>query len=533
MSYHDTIGSYAEDPEELEQLYQTALKAGETDAFKQAIDTSHTDTPDNLLYAAWFYRLKISAEHAKSFAIAWGWALPLALLNALLFWWLSDSQYMVAVKGYWGRDSLFIPVIVLLAGPLCAVFILTYLAAVSRKQPRLAVLLGIIVIVAAAYVLLIYPQLGIRPFQEQYLNLMAMHLPLLCWAAIGTFVLYKHRDPVNRFSFLIKSLEVLIVAGLFIIAGALFTGITVGLFSALDVDFPESMQRLFIAGGIGVIAVIAVAVIYNPRVSPAEQSFEDGLSKLFALLMRILLPLTLVVLLVYLVFIPFNFTAPFDNRDVLIIYNAMLFAIIVLLVGATPVSKADLSPRVARWLRYGIMAVAALALVVSVYALSAIVYRTSLDRMTPNRLTFIGWNVINIGLLFLILLFQWRGKEGNWLQSMYRAVSYGTVAYAVWTVVVILALPWLFGANLDEVEALPVNVQQIVYDNPGPILLKCRTSPHIYLLDGAEKRWIDAIETFNDRGYVWRDVEFVPCDDLRSIPDGVPIPADAGPPPQP
>lgn len=533
MSYHDTIGNFAENPEELEQLYQNAVKTGETDAFRQAIDAGHATAPDNLLYAAWFYRLQVSAERAKNFAVAWGWAVPLALLNALLFWWLSDEQYMVTVQRFQGRSSDYIPFIVLLAGPLCTVFILTYLFAVSRKQLRLAVILVITVIASVAYVLLIYPQLGIRPFQEQYLNLMAIHLPLLCWAAIGVYVIYKHRDPVNRFSFLIKSLEVLVTGGLFIIAGALFTGITVGLFAALDIDFPVSMQRLFIGGGIGLIAVIAVAIIYNPRVPPADQSFDEGLSKLVALLMRILLPLTLIVLLVYLIFIPFNFSAPFDNRDVLIIYNAMLFAIVVLLVGATPVNKADLSPAVARWVRRGIITVAALALLVSVYALAAIIYRTALDRMTPNRLTFIGWNVINIGLLCLILLLQLRAKEGNWLDGMYRAFSYGTVAYVVWTIIGIVALPWLFGANLEAVENLPVSVQQIVYEQPGPILLKCSSSPHIYLLDSGEKRWINSIETFNSRGYVWRDVEFIFCDELRSIPDGIPIPADAGPPPQP
>jgi hypothetical protein len=533
MSYFDTVGNHAEDPEQLELLYQEAVKAGEADAFKQAIDASYVDMHENLLYAAWFYRLKVSAERAKSFAVAWGWAIPLALLNALLFWWLSDEQYMVAVERFSGRGDNYIPTIILLAGPLCAVFILTYLVAVSRKQARTAIVLGVVVVIAAAYVLLVYPQLGIRTFQEQYLNLMALHLPLLCWAAIGAYVVVNHRDPFNRFSFLIKSLEVLIMAGLFAIAGGLFTGITFGLFSALDVDFPETIQRLFIAGGVGVIAVIAVAVIYNPRVPAADQSFSEGLSKLIALLMRVLLPLTLIVLLVYLIFIPFNFDAPFDNRDVLIIFNAMLFAVVALLVGATPVSRADLSPRVARWLRNGIIAVAALALIVSVYALAAIIYRTSLDRLTPNRLTFIGWNVINIGLLSLILLLQWRGKDGQWLNAMYRAFSYGTVAYAVWTVVVILALPWLFGANLDEVETLPVSIQQIVYDNPGPILLKCSSSPHIYLLDGAEKRWISSIETFNERGYLWRDVEFVLCDDLQRIPDDVSIPPEAGLPPQP
>ncbi|MDX1416987.1 MAG: hypothetical protein R3293_22475, partial [Candidatus Promineifilaceae bacterium] len=92
----------------------------------------------------------------------------------------------------------------------------------------------------------------------------------------------------------------------------------------------------------------------------------------------------------------------------------------------------------------------------------------------------------------------------------------------------------MFGVEQEIVEDLPLSVQRIVYNSFSPeILLKCNDSPHIYLLDGGEKRWIDTIETFNGRGYEWRDVRFVPCSALRDIPDGLPIPADAGPPPQP
>jgi hypothetical protein len=205
--------------------------------------------------------------------------------------------------------------------------------------------------------------------------------------------------------------------------------------------------RLFIAGGGGLIPVVATAVIYDPTAAPAGQAFHQGLSKLVALLMRILLPLTLLVLVVYLAFIPFNFRAPFENRDVLIIYNGMLFAVVALLVGATPVKSVELSPRLAGWLRLGIVAVAALAVLVSFYALAAILYRTALDRLTPNRLTFIGWNVINIGLLLLVLLYQARTRTGEWLQRLYQAYSAGTIAYAIWTVTMILALPWLFGID--------------------------------------------------------------------------------------
>lgn len=534
MAYNDTVSALAADAAQLEQVYQTAVQAGEAQAFQEAIDASHLDAPDNLLYAAWFYRLKQTAAQAKGYVVAWGWAIPLAVINGLLFWWLSDDRYMITIKGLLpgtGRD--FIPGIVVLAAPLCAVFVLIYLTVVGRKDWRLSTLIGIIGMAAAAYVLLTYPQTGIRPFQEQYLNLMAIHLPLLAWAGVGAFLVAGHRDPVNRFAFLIKSLEAFIFGGLFLLAGVVFTGITAALFAALNVDFPDAVIRLFVAGGVGLVAVVAVAVMYNPAVPPAGQAFNEGLSKLVALLMRLMLPLTLLVLLVYLAFIPFNFRAPFDNRDVLIVYNVMLFAVVALLVGATPVSLTGISPRLAHWLRLGIIAVAALALLVSLYALAAILYRTALDRLTPNRLTFIGWNLINIGLLVLLLFFQLRVKEGRWLSGFYRAYSVGTVAYAIWTVVVILALPWLFGADREALESLPMSVQEIIYDKPNPILLKCEASPHIYLIEQGEKRWVDSIETFSDRGYVWRDVYFVSCADLRSIPDGVPIPADAGPPPQP
>ncbi len=535
MSYRDTVRALAADAEQLEQVYHAALKAGEMDAFKQAIDDSHASAPENLLYAAWLYRLKYAAAQAKSFAIAWAWVLPLAVLNGLVFWWLSDdSRYMIELANTrQGAAYDFLPAIAILAGPISALCVLIYLTVVGRKRWRLSALVGILLVAAGAYVLLTYPQAGTRPFQEQYLTLMIMHLPLLAWAGVGAFLIAGHRDPANRFTFLIKSLEVFILGGLFVIAGGLFTAITIGLFAALDVDFPDLVQRLFIAGGGGLIPVVATAVIYNPAVPPAEQAFHEGLSKLVALLMRILLPLTFLVLTVYLAFIPFNFRAPFDNRDVLIIYNGMLFAVIALLVGATPVGLADISPPLRRWLRLGIIVVAALALIVSLYALSAILYRTTLDRLTPNRLAFIGWNVINIGLLFLVLFFQARAKAERWLQGLFRAYSAGTVAYAVWTLAMILALPWLFGFDRGVVEALPPAVQDIVYEHPNPILLKCASSPHIYLLDGGEKRWIETIETFNDRGYVWRDVYFVTCEELRSIPDGTPIPANAGPPPQP
>jgi hypothetical protein len=73
------------------------------------------------------------------------------------------------------------------------------------------------------------------------------------------------------------------------------------------------------------------------------------------------------------------------------------------------------------------------------------------------------------------------------------------------------------------------------FENGRPIylLLKCSASPHVYALENGEKRWIKDIPTFTAQGFEWEDIKFINCNQLRNMPDGLPIPPDAGPPPQP
>ena len=534
MSYHETVNALSENPEALEDLYHDAVKAGNKKAFQQAIDDNYKNTPHNLLLAGWFQRLHYAARQAKQLIIEWRWVMPLAVLNGLLFWWFTDeNRYMIQLIGGPRAAQDFLPSIFLWGAPLTALFILIYFALVGKKSWPVTAVSAAVPLIAAAYVFFTYTQTGVRPFQQQHLTLMTLHLPLLAWVSVGSFFLSKQRDANSRLRFLLKSMEVIVVGGIF--AGVLvaFFGITISLFGALSIEFSTSLLRLVFGGGLGMIVVIAPAIIYNPTLPPDEQEFFQGFYQLLSAVMQVLLPLTFLVLIVYIGFIPANFRAPFDNRDVLITYNTMLFAVVGLLVGATVLRPADSAPERDRWLRRVIIGVAILTLIVSLYALSAIIFRTMNDRLTPNRLAIIGWNVVNIGLLALLLLLQWRAKAGQWLAGLYQAFSLGTAVYAIWTVLVILALPWLFRLNQGDLANLPLLIQNVVYEEPSPVLLKCNASPHIYLLDRGEKRWIEDIETFNERGYMWDDVNFVPCNDLRTVPDGTPIPADAGTPPQP
>jgi hypothetical protein len=221
-------------------------------------------------------------------------------------------------------------------------------------------------------------------------------------------------------------------------------GITIGMFAALSISLPDIWMRLIVAGGIGLLPVMAVASVYDPTAAPSEQDFDQGLSKFIGTMMRLLLPLTLGVLVIYIFVIPFNFMEPFKNREVLIVYNLMLFAIMGLLLGATPIRGIDLSPQLQKWLRIGIITVAVLAVLVSLYALSATVYRTIEGGMTINRLTIIGWNSINISILFWLIYKQFKDGHKKWIESSQSVFSLATNAYLVWGLFIVIIIPLLF-----------------------------------------------------------------------------------------
>lgn len=438
MDFDTQVRAAESDPQQLEQLYHAARGREQIAAFRSAVIAHYEAAPDNVLLAAWYYRLQHLATEIREprRRINWMAAVPLSLLTGLIFWVLSDVERLTVLDD--------VPQLLLWWSPVATISTLTFMAITAKTRYRLAVALGLGPLAAAAYALVLASAFRFDWASEQYLLLAVIHIPLLCWGALGVFALGLHSRVADRFAFLIKSIEVIIVAGLYLAAGVAFGGITIGMFAALGIELPTILLRLIAAGGFGLLPVLAVATVYDPTVAPAEQDFEQGLSKFIATMMRLLIPLTLIVLVIYVLVIPFYFFVPFERRDVLIVYNLMLFAIIGLLLGATPLHGDDLAPDLQKYLRIGILAVAGLAVLVSGYALAAVVYRTFMGGLTLNRLTVIGWNGINIGILLALIATQLRrGREG-WVEGAQAVFSRATYAYMGWGLFLLIALPILF-----------------------------------------------------------------------------------------
>jgi hypothetical protein len=437
MKYTQEITDNGNKPGILEEIYQTARRSGEVGEFTADLKACYAGAPENMLYAAWYFRLERAVEEPKkreAVGANWKLAAPLAVLNGLVFWALSDPNFMI---------NTHIPTIVLLSTGVAACFVMVFLSFTAQKNilRSLLAFLGLAAVFTAAMLL---AGLQSPNNRNHYLDLLAVHLPLLSVVGVGVSLIGLKSSLENRFAFLIKAIEVMITGGVYLIAGVAFGMITVGMFQSLSIELPDYLMRLIIAGGIGLLPVLAVTTIFDPKLEPASQDFSQGLSKFIFTMMRLLLPLTLGVLVIFVLVIPFNFMQPFINRDVLIVYNAMLFGIMGLLVGATPIHAEELSERLQKVLRWGILAVAVLAVLVSVYALAAIIYRTVGGGITMNRMVVLGWNTINIGLLIAIIVKQIRKGGQAWDRRIKAVFSIGAFAYTLWAVFVILSVPIFF-----------------------------------------------------------------------------------------
>jgi hypothetical protein len=450
------VQAAADDPAALESLYQRARATGAASAFVAAIESAYAAAPENTLFGAWHYRM-LGASATETPATAtpdgqasdragWQWrvAIPLSILLGFLYWILSTPGFAIGAAN--------IPAFVLLAPPLAAAFLIGFLAFGAPAHAVRAAIFIALLIALTVYVNVISPLNGAgyadpTDAATNYQMLAMLHLPVVAWGLVGLSLLGLRFSATSVFGFLTKSLEAIGTGGVFAIAGVIFVGVTVILFYTLGVTLGDPVLRLLLAGGAGLIPIIAVSAVYDTSLPPERQEFRRGFGKILAVLMQALLALSLIVMAIYILVIPFSFSqpiSPFSDRETLIAYNIVLIGVMGVLLGATPFASGDLAPGMQRLVRGGVILLAVMVAGVSVYALAAVLYRTAQDTLTMNRLTVIGWNVVNIAILILLLVRQALGGRANWIGSLHGAFRWAAVLYLGWALFVLVASPLIF-----------------------------------------------------------------------------------------
>jgi hypothetical protein len=434
MALHDNIMAATGDPAGLERLYRTAQSEGNEPAFRDALRQCAEAQPGDVLLQAWAHRLDVAVGLTASGGDRrWlpliGGSVTLGVLSAIL----AGGKPPVPAPGE-ANEVFWVS-----WGPLMALGLLAYLAWVQRATEnvkRYAVAASAVVALALYVGLVFGGETGDVP------DLVAVHLPLLCWAIVGVALCLGYQHPERQaYGFLVKSVESVLTGGIFIGAGVLFVGLTVGIFKVLGIDLPEEELIVVVAWGIGTIPLLAIGSAYDATRSPSMQDENAGLTRTLRILTRLILPLALGVLVVYVVwFIPAYFWKAFEEREVLLVYNATIVAILILL---TVVISGPLDAGRGSFLRYAVLALGALTMILNAYALAAVVSRALDAGLTPNRFTVIGWNLTTLAILVSSGVRLWIHRALPWMPVLRTSIGFVAGLAAVWTVVLLLVLPLL------------------------------------------------------------------------------------------
>lgn len=432
------------DPEALERLYRQAVKTGSEIAFNEAIARYAREHPEDALFRAWVYRLDIQPVDEKGrFARRdhlrqWSIAIVGSVILGAFFVLLAGDRPPIPIPGeanasFWLGWS-----------PLIALGVLLYLMIGDWNGKRAGWYMTSAIAAILLALLTAWLSWGRR---DATANLTAIHLPFIIWAVVGGSVGLGHRNVAQQFSaYVLKSVESVLTGGIYLVAGMIFGALTVGMFAVLGITFSEGALQRLAAWGIGIIPILAVASVYSPLSSPMEQDWATGLARILRILTRLMLPPALGVLAVYLFgFIPFYFWRPFREREILIVYNITIMAIIALLISVVPGPDERLSSRYDSILRYGVLATAALTFLLNAYALAAIASRTFGHGLTPNRHTVLGWNIVTLLMLAVVIVRLWRTGTEKWADVVGQSLGRVMSLAIVWALWVLFAVPYLTG----------------------------------------------------------------------------------------
>lgn len=267
------------------------------------------------------------------------------------------------------------------------------------------------------------------------LILSCIHLLLFLWAILGfAFVGERKNNETKRLGFLSYNGDLVVMTTLILIAGAIMTGITIGLFSLIGFHIEQFYMQY-----IGVFGLAAAPMVgtYLTQTNP------QLVGKVSPTIAKIFSPLVLIMLLVYLVAIVYSGKNPYNDREFLLIFNALLIGVMAIVFFSVAQAAKTKPTAVEVWI---IALLAVVTIIVNGIALSAILFRISEWGITPNRAAVLGSNVlILINLLWVTKqLFGVLSKKEA-IGSVGKVIAYYLPVYAVWTIIVTFLFPLLFG----------------------------------------------------------------------------------------
>lgn len=409
----NTIVENIHNPAFLETVYR---KDGA--AFKHAFAEAYPIIKDELLAKAWYERL-----NSKQSDISWGikneWKV-IALL-AILIAVVALLPNFINVE----QDIFYAKNVGFIVFPALMVYFVW-----KQHQPLNKLIAPLVISLVSALYINLLP----IPLKSDSVSQAIFHLPLFLWVIFGyIFIGGDVSASGKKINFLRFNGDLLVLSGLMLIAGGLFTAITINLFEVLKVNITTIYFNYFVAIGLSIIPLFAAYLIEN-----------NGhlVHKVSPVIARIFTPLVTITLLIYLVTIFLTGTYPNANRDYLLLFNVLLIAVMALILfSLSEVAKhaQQKSNQIILWV------LSVLAIIVNGIALGSILYRINDFGFTPNRLAVLGGDILILVNLLLVSFNLFKVAKGRVeVEKVESSIALFLPLYFVWTAFVTFGFPILF-----------------------------------------------------------------------------------------
>jgi len=418
-NWKNEITSNTGNPEILEKLYRSNPLA-----FKNAFEGLPSDTADTGVLSFWKARLDYDARPDLLKGISFNdimIVIGICLLTAFLIKLPGIFPSVFSDEVFYQKNA--------------SIIVFLGLTVYSLWANRI-IEAGKLIMTGVAFILpVVYLNLLPSAPPGDSVILAYIHLPLLMWFAWGmAYTDHDLKNPVKRMDFIRHNGDLIIIYALIAISGGILTAITIGLFDSIGFDIEELYAENIIIAGAASAPVVAAYI---------TDRYPALLNKTAPLIAAIFSPLVLVTLIIFLVTMAVTGKDPYNDRDFLLIFNAMLLGVMAIIIYSVS------GTRTAKTVRFNgiiLFMLSIISIAIDLVALSAIFYRLGEYGLTPNRLAVLASNILVLVNLIMIMadLFRinFRNREFRIVEI---TVSKYLPVYLFWIIFVVFAFPLIFG----------------------------------------------------------------------------------------
>lgn len=402
-----------ENPRRLEKLYRDNKAT-----FKREFNLIFPDIQESPTAQIWNERLNFENEE-----ISWGTSneLTFVIVASFIAGLIAKIPEFTSIKAdfFYPRNIAFIIFPLLTA----------YFSWRQNIQPKKLLIISVAILVSVFYINILSDN-----SKSDTLILACIHLPIFLWAVLGfTFVGDNLKNYHKRLDFIRYNGDLVVMTTIILIAGAIMTGITLGLFSLIKLEIYEFYFKYIVVWGLAASPIVGTYLVQtNPQL----------VNKVSPVIAKVFTPLVLLTLIIYLLAVIGTGKDPYNDRDFLLIFNMLLIGVMAIILFSIAETSKNSESKIGTWLLLGL---ATVTIIVNGIALSAILFRISEWGITPNRLAVLGGNILILTNLLIVTYRLFKSiKDTNEKDNIEKSIATFLPIYSFWTIIVTFVFPIIF-----------------------------------------------------------------------------------------